>query len=383
MKLKARISVLSFAALFLAQCSSQALAQGKGKGNGGPPVAPSPTYLVVELLGNPVEYSKGFFFQTYANSLNETAGGKVQVVGRSLSGSALNADYQWVPFLWTVNSDGSYLETDLDMPPGALDADATDINNLGMITINRDQTVPLSAWISVPGLPLQQLPGSIDSKAVAVNDAGQIVGGRYNNYGLFWELDETLSPGLVTKDYGFLPHDIAETGRMVGQDGFAGPVAIAEFVAGSLQVQYLENPDIPFPEFYLYGTATAISPNGNWVVGSAATQGTTHAFRWSQDTGVQFLGTLGGDESEALGVNDSGQVVGWSETGDAKKPEAAFLWDGGFMQDLNDVSHGSGKFQLVQATEINNAGYVTGDMVVSVKGGDEDIAFVLIPPPVE
>ena len=72
--------------------------------------------------------------------------------------------------------------------------------------------------------------------------------------------------------------------------------------------------------------------------------------------GVQELGTLGADYSEAAGINDSGQVVGVSWTSSCSYH--AFLYDEGAtpkMQDLGalgaDYSH---------ATSINDSGQVVG-----------------------
>jgi probable HAF family extracellular repeat protein len=57
-----------------------------------------------------------------------------------------------------------------------------------------------------------------------------------------------------------------------------------------------------------------------------------HAFLWTSGTGTQDLGTLGGAQSFAIGINDSAQVVGVSDIGDAS---AAFLWsDSTGMQNI-------------------------------------------------
>jgi probable HAF family extracellular repeat protein len=93
------------------------------------------------------------------------------------------------------------------------------------------------------------------------------------------------------------------------------------------------------------------------VVGGSFTSptGNRHAFLWSEGT-MRDLGTLGGDYSFALDVNDLGEVVGWSETADGETH--AFLWRDGTMTDLGALL--PDPTRPSQATEINNRGQVLG-----------------------
>src|SRR2546427_6845742 len=73
-----------------------------------------------------------------------------------------------------------------------------------------------------------------------------------------------------------------------------------------------------------------------------------------QTYGITDLGTLGGAASEAYGINNAGQVVGWSTTADGAVH--GFLYDGGVMTDLGTLDGGSFSY----ATGINDQGQVVG-----------------------
>ena len=99
------------------------------------------------------------------------------------------------------------------------------------------------------------------------------------------------------------------------------------------------------------GLATDVNNQGQ-VVGYHSTNQGTRAFLWSNGT-LQNLGTLGGGDSRAFAINETGQVVGQSTRADG--PWHAFLWQNGTMQDLGALNA-----DVSVATDIDNQGRVVG-----------------------
>lgn len=83
--------------------------------------------------------------------------------------------------------------------------------------------------------------------------------------------------------------------------------------------------------------------------------GSEVAFLWDSITGMTDLGTLGGDQSYAMAINEiANQVVGYSTTAEDKMH--AFLWDDGVIEDLGTLEGG----QESEAYCINDSGQVVG-----------------------
>jgi probable HAF family extracellular repeat protein len=89
------------------------------------------------------------------------------------------------------------------------------------------------------------------------------------------------------------------------------------------------------------------------VAGTSYAGGRAQAVVWSGNTRFA-LGTLGGAESDAMGINSAGVVVGRADT--ASGQGHAFRWNGGRMEDLGALPGGS----WASAYAINDGGQVAG-----------------------
>jgi probable HAF family extracellular repeat protein len=103
-----------------------------------------------------------------------------------------------------------------------------------------------------------------------------------------------------------------------------------------------------------FSQAIAVNASGQVVGFSTTAGGETHAFSWTQTGGMVDLGTLGGTFNQAIAVNASGQVVGFSTT--AGGDTHAFSWtQTGGMVDLGTLGG-----TLSRAIAVNASGQVVG-----------------------
>jgi probable HAF family extracellular repeat protein len=86
----------------------------------------------------------------------------------------------------------------------------------------------------------------------------------------------------------------------------------------------------------IYSEALGMNDVGQVVGVSATTHGTVDPFLW-EDGAMTDLPTFGGPVSLAYGVNDTDQIVGGSDVDDVEHSHHAFLWHDGAMTDLGTL----------------------------------------------
>ena len=200
-------------------------------------------------------------------------------------------------------------------------------------------------WGPSPGQikQLPNYPGDPDGAATAVNDKGQVVGisGICQNavgnqsaaHALLWQNGIVTNLGNLGGTAWNTPMAINNQGQIVGFSDLQGD-------------QGGQNPDF-------------------------------HAFLWTKESGIQDLGTLPGDAiSEALGINEQGQVVGVSYSAGFTNPRA-FIWQNGVMTDLNTLIPSNSSLYLQVGQEINDLGEIVGDATDQSTG--KNPAFLLVP----
>lgn len=168
--------------------------------------------------------------------------------------------------------------------------------------------------------------GGLDSTAYAINNDGVVVGSA--------DTAEKSSHAFLYKS-----GRLQDLGTLGGQRSVAAAISNTGLIAGNSQI------------------------DNNKV---------THAFLYAKGV-MKDLGTMGGgDHSEAFGVNDSGQTVGFAYTVRGRR---AFIYSNGTMQDLTDLLPPGTGWVLTDANAINNVGQIVGTGFIHA----EMFSFLLTP----
>ena len=186
----------------------------------------------------------------------------------------------------------------------------------------------------------------IGISASGINNLGQVVG-ESGGHGFLYSNGNMQDIGTLPGYTYSIPNGINDAGQIVGKaiDG-SGTVSSA-FLYSNGQLQDLGK----LPGGVSFSEALGINNTGQ-VVGNSDIASGSHAFLYSKGH-MQDLGTLsGGGFSFANGINNAGQVVGSATLGNYYH---AFLYSSGQLQDLGTLASSDS-----EANAINTKGQIVG-----------------------
>jgi probable HAF family extracellular repeat protein len=223
------------------------------------------------------------------------------------------------------------------------------------------------------------------SYAQLINNNHQIVGGSTTADGTF---------------HGFLWDRgvMTDLGTLGGPNSFGNGINDRGQIVGGATVSDVANPILGFPPYYgtLWdrGEIITLTPgvpaaafninNKSQVVGRLLVPdpkegGVAHAFLWQEGVLTDLGVPAGDDNSEAMSLNNHGQIVGDSGVGfiESYIQDRALLWDNGARADLNTLIPSGSGYHLIVAFDVNARGEI---VVCAVQQSTGHIHAALLTP---
>lgn len=271
-----------------------------------------------------------------------------------------------------------------------------DINDRGQVagtarTVAYPYRYRAFVWDARRGMRYLPMPsGWSDPEARAISESGQVVGVVYRKpqqgRAFVWDsrTGVRILPRLHTESRHCEPYAINAAGQVVGYCTVPSRDGRHEW-----RHAFRWDPRTGIKDLGNLGDPSStealdINDSGQVMGRSRTRSGSSHAFVWTPGRGMADLGTLGGRSTTVAldGLNNSGDVIGISEN--ESSAERAFLWDRGLgMVDLGTLGGADrsvpleeGGYDALPPTEpaaLNGSAQVVG---VSVTDTGADRAFV-------
>jgi len=265
---------------------------------------------------------------------------------------------------------------DLPIPPGMIESRALDINDAGQITgwidFEDDGMFDVGFLANGGDMAIIYPPAGSFIQPQAINNDGHVVGTTSDNTqyykGFIWH-DGVMT--LIEPTFGprSAAYDINREGQIVGWMGTGVGVDSHAFIWHNGNLVDLGT----VPDGFT-ATAHGISDNG-YIVGSGhIVKNTVRGFLWEKGRMLRLEPLAGFDSSEALEVNSHRQVVGDCFNFSGRD---GFIWQHGVMTNLNDL-HDDPSTHIGITRGINDLGQITG---YGSRIGQGPVAFVLTPIP--
>lgn len=295
-----------------------------------------------------------------------------EVSAMALNDSGMVAGAESVGFGWrAVVTDGRTPRA--VGPAGAKESHGYGINDRGEVvgtwTSARDN-IRAFAWRGGRVTDLGTFPEAWSGWANAVNERGTIVGGgveKGGDYAWVWE------NGRMRHLEGFFPRGGGRADRLNDAGWMVGAATLA--AGGKSHAALWKGAGRPLDLGTLGGSesyASGINSAGAVVGWARAADGVQHAFVWRNGRMTDL--TPRGLAAEAKGINDAGAVVGWASKGEGQA--RAVIWEGGQIRYLDEMLPlFSGWRRLSEAKAVNNRGQIIGSGYV----GREPHDFLLTP----
>ncbi len=208
------------------------------------------------------------------------------------------------------------------------------------------------------GFELLGTLGGISSEARDINNRGQVTGYSTLADGSEHAFRYTDGVGMEDLGPGHIGWGINDSGWVTG-------------AAGANAFLYRDDKGL-----VTLGPGRGLAINSQGVVaGEYGYPFSSMAVVWG-DGQTRFLGTLGGERSLAIGINDHNQVVGGAQRGNGSM--VGFVWtEAEGMLDLNSLVDTNSGWFIGQAADVNEAGWIVGDGYFNGKGQ----GYLLVPIP--